>query len=513
MKLVPMAVMVLAMLLVPAFALAQNYSGVGACQGCHSNSSVGGTQYTQWSQTLHSQAYDSLGFVKNQTSCAPCHTTGWDTTKANKGADDYVTRNGDGTFTVTDSVNFYQKVNVQCEDCHGPVQFGVNHAYPPPPGSLQNPKAEVCGTCHSGSHDPFYDEWVTTKHSVSDTNSSAFLTNMFRADSNCSACHTYQGFRQFVGDTSLVPKVTPPDTAALSLVCAACHDPHSKAIDKQLRLPKAEICEKCHNPEYDPKQPTPGTEVHNTTAYMFEGKGGYEYQGYTYSSSAHTFVVTDKCVTCHMNSSPYVSPTQIAVTGHSFEPKAGACVKCHSDFDSLATTFDYRRVQTVTDSMALVLSNKLAAATPADSATDAFKRAKFNYDFVTGDPSHGIHNTSYAQGLLQSAIANFSPSMGVDDLKKGIPRTFALNQNYPNPFNPSTSIGFDLPSKQTVRIAVYDILGNLVTTLVNQDMPAGSYRVTWDGSDRNGLRVTSGMYLYRIDAGPFTQTRKMVVIK
>ena len=498
-------------LTLPTFA--QNYSGASTCQSCHSSSMIGGTQYTSWSQTLHSQAYDSISFVKNTTECAPCHTTGWDTTQANQGADDYVTRNGDGTFTVNNATEFTKKVNVQCEDCHGPIQFGVNHAYPPPSGSLQNPKAEVCGRCHQGDHQPTYPEWQTSMHSMSDTNTSPFLANMFRTDQNCSACHTYQGFLQVIDSTSWVPHVpNPPGDAAEPIVCAACHDPHSKTIDKQLRIAKDQLCQKCHNSEYDPAHPAPGTEIHNTVSFMLEAKGGYEYAGYTYQSSMHKYVVTDKCITCHMHSTPYVSTLQPATTGHTFEPKGNACVACHTDFDTLATTFDYRRVQTTMDSIANVLSAKLASASSADSATDAFKRAKFNYDFVEADMSHGVHNTQYARGLLESAIANFTPT-SVENLDNNIPSSFELNQNYPNPFNPSTNISFALPSAEFVRIQIFDVLGSLVTTLVNRDLPAGNYKIAWNGADQNGTSVTTGVYLYKLEAGSFTETKKMLLMK
>ena len=88
-----------------------NYSGVALCQGCHS--SGGRTQYTTWILTAHAKAYDSVAFVQKQMACAPCHTTGWDTLLTNHGADDYISDTGDGTFTVTDSVEYKKKVNVQ----------------------------------------------------------------------------------------------------------------------------------------------------------------------------------------------------------------------------------------------------------------------------------------------------------------------------------------------------------------------------------------------------------------
>jgi len=485
-----------------------NYSGVAMCQGCHS--SGGRTQYTTWILTAHAKAYDSVAFVQKQTGCSPCHTTGWDTLKANHGADDYISDNGDGTFTVTDSVEYKKKVNVQCESCHGPVQYGLNHGN----ASTINLTAEQCGTCHEGTHHPYYSEWSTAKHAVSDTNANAYLAGQFRNSPNCTGCHTVQGFLEFVTDPNLDPSVeNPPGDNAEPLVCAACHDPHSNANTGQLRLPPAQLCQKCHNPEYNPDAPEPtGEDLHHSTAYMLEGKGGYHYDGYTYESSMHTLVATDKCVTCHIVMTPYVSEEEPASTGHTFMPKGIKCFECHGDFDTLAVGFDYRHIQTEVDSLLEILGGNLAAATSADSATDDFKRAKFNHDFVEADGSRGIHNTKYARVLLLSAIANFTPT-GVELIDETAPRQYALEQNYPNPFNPTTSISFGLPNRQFTSLKVYDIVGNLITTLVNGEMAAGNYRIRWNGLNSSGNQAPSGIYFYTLEAGSFKQTKKMVLMK
>ncbi|MEA2062789.1 MAG: FlgD immunoglobulin-like domain containing protein, partial [Gemmatimonadota bacterium] len=97
-----------------------------------------------------------------------------------------------------------------------------------------------------------------------------------------------------------------------------------------------------------------------------------------------------------------------------------------------------------------------------------------------------------------------------------LPRTFTLEQNSPNPFNPSTTIGFSVPASheiQTVRLFVYDIRGRLVRTLVDGVREPGCYTAYWDGTDAAHRQVASGVYFYRIQAGRFTQTRKMVLLK
>ncbi len=89
------------------------------------------------------------------------------------------------------------------------------------------------------------------------------------------------------------------------------------------------------------------------------------------------------------------------------------------------------------------------------------------------------------------------------------PEQIALDQNYPNPFNPSTAIGFSLPADTHVRLTIYDVMGREVSRLVDGPMQAGAHRVTWNAA--SGL--SSGMYLYRLQAGTVVQTRVMSLIK
>ena len=89
-----------------------------------------------------------------------------------------------------------------------------------------------------------------------------------------------------------------------------------------------------------------------------------------------------------------------------------------------------------------------------------------------------------------------------------IPQTIRLEQNFPNPFNPETQIRFQIPAAGRVTLRVYDILGREVATLVDAHMPAGVHTVAFDGSG-----LSSGVYLYRLDAGGVTQSRRMLLTK
>jgi hypothetical protein len=92
--------------------------------------------------------------------------------------------------------------------------------------------------------------------------------------------------------------------------------------------------------------------------------------------------------------------------------------------------------------------------------------------------------------------------------REALLKDFSLEQNYPNPFNPVTTINYQLAMNSFVTVTVFDLLGRKVATLANQERSAGNYSVQWDAST-----LSSGMYLYRISAGSFTQTKKMMLIR
>jgi hypothetical protein len=110
-------------------------------------------------------------------------------------------------------------------------------------------------------------------------------------------------------------------------------------------------------------------------------------------------------------------------------------------------------------------------------------------------------------------MANISPFKGWRYNIELIPTVFALLQNYPNPFNPVTTLRYDLPEQSTVNIIIYDMLGRQVRTLLNQTQDAGFKSVIWDATNDYGKPVSVGVYLYKIQAGEFVQTRKMVLMK
>ncbi|MGB6032521.1 MAG: T9SS type A sorting domain-containing protein, partial [Bacteroidota bacterium] len=105
-------------------------------------------------------------------------------------------------------------------------------------------------------------------------------------------------------------------------------------------------------------------------------------------------------------------------------------------------------------------------------------------------------------------IFEYTVVAGVEEAATELPASYSLSQNYPNPFNPSTMIEFALPHAATVMLKVYNLLGAEVATLASGDHPAGTFKILWGASD-----IPSGVYFYRLSAGKFVQTRKMILMK
>jgi hypothetical protein len=123
---------------------------------------------------------------------------------------------------------------------------------------------------------------------------------------------------------------------------------------------------------------------------------------------------------------------------------------------------------------------------------------------VTDDSSNAAADT---------VVVTVEPCTDVP-LDNGIlPPQFSLQQNYPDPFNPLTTISYTLPQRSYVTITVFNILDQKVRTLVDEIKPPGTHEIVWDGTDQSGKPVSSGMYFYKLQAGDYVETRKMVLLK
>ena len=124
-----------------------------------------------------------------------------------------------------------------------------------------------------------------------------------------------------------------------------------------------------------------------------------------------------------------------------------------------------------------------------------------------GSPWENLAMFDFSGELLSSVSAFDSTATSIDDDISQI-NEFKLDQNYPNPFNPKTSIQYTIGSRQFVQLNIFDVLGNNIATLVNENKESGSYSVKFDATN-----LPSGVYFYKLQAGEFTNTRKMILVK
>jgi len=163
----------------------------------------------------------------------------------------------------------------------------------------------------------------------------------------------------------------------------------------------------------------------------------------------------------------------------------------------------------------------LAVSQHVQGQTTALRSSSFDMGFVTATGSNnstvssmlgetfvgasGQAATRVMSGFLADTL--LSPLVGVKDHTPG-PKSFSLHQNYPNPFNPSTSIAYSVPKRVQVVLRVYDLLGQVVATLVDGTEGPGAHIAGW-----NARIAPSGVYIYKLTAGTFVGVRKMVLLK
>ncbi len=135
------------------------------------------------------------------------------------------------------------------------------------------------------------------------------------------------------------------------------------------------------------------------------------------------------------------------------------------------------------------------------SLNDTFRIATSRIvDSIVVDPNGWL--------LCKVGSVTYDPTVSVDGQQTPLPVEFALEQNYPNPFNPVTTISYQLPVTSPVRLVVHDMLGREVAVLVREKKEPGNHEVRFDGSG-----LSSGVYFYRMKAGDFVQTRRLLLLK
>ena len=163
----------------------------------------------------------------------------------------------------------------------------------------------------------------------------------------------------------------------------------------------------------------------------------------------------------------------------------------------------------------IILEENIIAGYPVSPAWRTF-RLGFDWDSSSVAPQPGdvFRFTTIGYFWEQDTILFRSPTwMDLGDNDERIAKAFFLFPNYPNPFNPSTTVKFTLPRSAKVRLEIFNILGQRVRTLVDGKLPAGVRQVQWDGRNDAGSPVASGVYIYRLRAEDYVQSRKMLLLR
>jgi hypothetical protein len=192
--------------------------------------------------------------------------------------------------------------------------------------------------------------------------------------------------------------------------------------------------------------------------------------------------------------------------------------------------YDPDKIEIMNEYMAIEEGDFLVSGNPSNRSIFFTIQNKKGIEFVNvlmGYVEPAIGEGVIATIKMKSLVDGERPDISVVDIKVAnsvnrffrlkdvsqVPDEFGLSQNYPNPFNPETRIKFQLPMTSKVVLKVYNVLGQEVRTLVNTEMKAGFHSIVWDGRNQTGVRVASGIYIYRIKAGNFVTSKKMTLLK
>ncbi|MBI5645415.1 MAG: T9SS type A sorting domain-containing protein [Ignavibacteriae bacterium] len=492
---------------------------------------------TTWKATPHANALapnldDAAGHF--QSFCLPCHTTGATDPAAEGDGFVHLMKTSAWKFPTAlkagnwDSLKLVapelaKRAGVQCESCHGP---GSAHNGVKTDNKIAiNYASQQCNQCHDAPpHHLSVEEYGTSAHSnsMNEPGAPEYINRGSKTvwTSDCARCHTSNGYIDvFIkgGPDPTKAFTNAPYSNAAAVGCVTCHDPHDATNAHQLRKPIDVICADCHSVRVSSRG------LHGShQGPMLNGQDGREFPGYTYTNSAHTNIA-DKCAQCHM-AAPPSQDLQNKLGGHTFRvvydngtPDVAddvvnntGCVSCHTSGVTMSEIEEKQEeIKTLLNELKALLPLQANGNPkgPLDTTlTPLQKDCSYNWGFVNNDGSFGVHNFKYAKELLTSSIAELK-KLDVEEVG-GVPSSYALGQNYPNPFNPATTITFSVPQSGTVRLAVYDASGKEIALLANSTYTAGNYRVTW-----NAGTIPSGVYYYRLSAGSFNATRKMMLVK
>ncbi|HJY63624.1 MAG TPA: ammonia-forming cytochrome c nitrite reductase subunit c552 [Ignavibacteria bacterium] len=456
--------------------------------------------------------------------------------------------------------------SIGCESCHGP---GSEHVYNGgDTNRIQRSVDEgVCGKCHDALNNHYiFTQWKKAKHSnVVYSNSFVQQNNGTNDLGNCIRCHDGKGYVNFtkgIGTNTNSYNIAQQEMIA----CASCHDPHGSTNEFQLRTRPVNsdtlangfhytvvgngiVCLDCHKSRRNAMTYTTTriTSAHwgphySGQADQYQGQNYATFTGFPpYRNTLHKEFLADACATCHMapTDTSSTSGNKNKVGGHTLKlhndstnyDHMEGCKGCHAgktNFDQFMADQDYdgdtqieswrHEVEGCLTLLRIQLppvgvdsvSWQMIGADTLNPDHLKIKKAYYNYLLVEEEGSEGMHNPKFAIDVL---VYSRQAIIGIIPISNEVPMRFELTQNYPNPFNPTTYINFAIPKQSDVTIKIYDITGREVKTLVNQKMIPGTYKVDWQSDNNAGKIVSSGVYFYRIIAGGFTDTKKMVLVR
>jgi predicted CXXCH cytochrome family protein len=408
------------------------------CGNCHVS------RQGQWESHAHSDAWNTLEASGHaQDFCRTCHT---------------VSENGN----LTDAPAGWNAVqtdvyhDVQCESCHGP---GITHVQAPDAGTA--PLASIqgdtlgpasCGTCHSGTHHGFFDDWSKSRHSQ--------MNSYPQGRAECISCHTAQGALAAFGVNDNYIEKNAPVGQHEDITCAVCHDPHGSGITSSLRFPisvpiqEQNLCMKCHHKRAEPEQDLdPGSRFrgpHSPEGPLLLGEGaGWFPPNFTplldtirgtHGSTANPGL----CATCHLYSYTVTDQATgdfvVNVTGHrflaipcvdangaptddqncSYTPAdrsfSGCTNGCHGDAIAAATALSTAetRLGTLEAQLDAQLTDPLVPPADLDPLSGIFTSAKgcqFNLELSQAKGS-SVHNPFLMEQLLIACIQEMDRTYG-----------------------------------------------------------------------------------------------------
>lgn len=410
--------------------LTGKFAGSTRCSLCHNN------QHTDWAQTLHAKAFESLeriGQDKNPA-CVGCHTIGF----------------GEPGGWV-DRATTNDLAGVGCEACHGGAADHANNVNDESLRPKIDISSSVCGRCHTGEHHPNFEDWQMSKHAAVQPE----LVPRFAAGtslSSCGQCHSGDYFYHAVIEGETVPAdllAGKTSEQMNGITCAICHDPHKRTNnaalpedgrDYQLRFPQIKyttpmttveavqdasrfnLCGQCHHARErvwtdSSREPHPSDQVN-----VFFGElplPANRPEPIVISRTSVHLNTAEQCSTCHVARKPFVAGLAPAVSGHTFEVSYEGCVECHgtveiaqAKFEGLKFEIDLRvaNVKAALDAWTTqhglfweYTSEGGPNAAGQARIPDDIKKARYLYYYIVAGGGTGVHNPDFVREALITA--------------------------------------------------------------------------------------------------------------